>query len=318
MASIHVIHENAEWSAPLFRALDALGLPYRDWHLDAGILDLGEPPPAGIFYNRMSASSHTRGHRYAPEFTASVLEWLEGHGAWIINPRSALRLELSKVAQYAALERLGIRTPKTVAAVGRDALIRAAARMRGPFITKHNRAGKGLGVRLFEGADELRELLERGAYELSVDGVNLVQEYIRAPSPHITRVEFVGRRLLYAVRVDTSGGFELCPADACGPGDAFCPAGSQGPVDKFRIVDRFEHPLVQEYQRFLSAEQVDVAAFEFIEDEDGRAYTYDINTNTNYNPEAERRAGKSGMRALADYLGRELARYRRESESDAA
>jgi len=28
--------------------------------------DLTSPPPKGVFYNRMSASSHTRGHRYAP------------------------------------------------------------------------------------------------------------------------------------------------------------------------------------------------------------------------------------------------------------
>ena len=31
----------------------------------------------------------------------------------------------------------------------------------------------------------------------------------------ITRAEFVGGRFLYAVEVDTSSGFELCPADAC-------------------------------------------------------------------------------------------------------
>ena len=27
----------------------------------------GAVPPEGVFYNRMSASSHTRGHRHAPE-----------------------------------------------------------------------------------------------------------------------------------------------------------------------------------------------------------------------------------------------------------
>ena len=42
-----------------------------------------------------------------------------------------------------------------------------------------------------------------------------MQRYIRAPEPFITRVEFVGGRFLYAVRVDTSQGFELCPADQC-------------------------------------------------------------------------------------------------------
>ena len=47
-------------------------------------------------------------------------------------------------------------------------------------------------------------------------------------------------------------------------------------------------------------------------DEAGDAWTYDINTNTNYNPEAEAASGytgssRAGMHAIAGYLGRELA-----------
>ncbi len=38
------------------------------------------------------------------------------------------------------------------------------------------------------------------------------------------------------------------------------------------------------------------------------AYTYDVNTNTNYNPSAEAEAGRSGMRAIAEYLAFELER----------
>lgn len=317
MPHIYIIHENAEWTAPLLRELDRVGAPYRDWHLDTGELSLADTPPAGIFYSRMSASSHTRGHRYAPEFTGCVLDWLEGHGAWVLNSRSALRLEVSKVAQYTALRSHGIATPMTIAASGSDALVAAARSMTGPFITKHNRAGKGLGVRLFEDAESLRALLDVGGYPPSVDGVTLVQEYIKSPTPHITRVEFIGRKLVYAVRVDTSEGFELCPAQDCGLEDAFCPAGAGAGV-KFEIIEGFSHPLVQAYQRVMEAEHLDVAAFEFIVDEDGRAYTYDINTNTNYNADAEARAGVSAMGRLAEYLDTELTRYRRASETHAA
>ena len=70
---IFVIHENDTWVEPLRAALAGLGLPYEEWHLDQGHLDLSGPPPEGVFYNRMSASSHTRGHRYAPEYTSCVL-----------------------------------------------------------------------------------------------------------------------------------------------------------------------------------------------------------------------------------------------------
>ena len=34
-------------------------------------------------------------------------------------------------------------------------------------------------------------------------------------------------------------------------------------------------------------------------DRDGIAYTYDVDSNTNYDPDAERAAGVSGMDALA-------------------
>ena len=98
MAKIYVIHENDVWVEPLRAAFEELDLPYHEWFLSEGKLDLAETPPDGVFYNRMSASSHTRGHRYAPEFTACVLAWLERHGRRVINDTRALRLEISKVA----------------------------------------------------------------------------------------------------------------------------------------------------------------------------------------------------------------------------
>jgi len=317
MSAVHVIHENADWSAPLFRALDAAGVPWADWHMRDGLLDIDSAPPPGVFYNRMSASSHTRGHRYAPEYTAAVLAWLQRHGARVVNPGEALRLELSKVAQYQALAAHGIATPRTRAALGREAAIEAACSFQGPFITKHNRAGKGLGVKLFHDVDSLVRHLDGPGFEPSVDGVLLIQDYVQAPEPCITRVEFIGGRLLYAVRVDTSEGFELCPADVCAVGDAFCPTGA-GAQQKFRILDGFEHPLVPRYERFLAAHGIEVAAFEFIVDGDGRAWTYDLNTNTNYNAAAEARSGVSGMGRLARFLGGELARLESSARERAA
>jgi hypothetical protein len=140
-----------------------------------------------------------------------------------------------------------------------------------------------------------------------VDGITLIQEYIRAPEPFITRVEFVGGEFLYAVRVDTSLGFELCPADVCQIDDAFCPVGEQpvpvASAPRFRIVQDFHRPeLVDKYRRFISDHGIDIAGIEFIEDAKGDVYTYDVNTNTNYNPDAEARDGRSGMATIARYL----------------
>lgn len=307
MSQVYVIHENDAWMGPFREAFAREGVPFAEWHLDAGRLDLAEPPPEGVFYNRMSASSHTRGHRYSPEYTACVLAWLEAHGRTVVNGSRALSLEINKVAQYASLETFGIRTPRTVAALGRDE-IRAAAESFGdaPFITKHNRAGKGLGVRLFRSQESFRAHFESAEFAPSVDGIMLLQQYIAAPQPFITRVEFIGGELVYAVRVDSSQGFELCPADACRVDDAFCPVGETAPA-MFEIIPGFDHPLVPKWQGFLKANGIGVSGIEFIVDADGTPYTYDVNTNTNYNSDAEARAGLSAPTRLARYLGSLLA-----------
>jgi hypothetical protein len=317
---IHVIHENAAWLEPLARALDAEHLPWREWFLDRGVFDLSAPPPAGIFYNRMSAASHTRDHRYAAELTASVLAWLTAHGRRIVNGPRALDLEISKTRQYAALEAAGIVTPRTLIIAGRDQLV-AAARQHfagGPVILKPNRGGKGLGVQLFHSIDVLADYVDSAEYEAPVDGIQLLQQYIRAPVPLITRAEFIGGRFFYAVEVDTSQGFELCPADQCAVEDAFCPAGPEdnaAPRAKFTIIDDIDPGLQRRYEGFLAANDIEVAGIEFIRDGAGTLYTYDVNTNTNYNPEAEAQAGRSAMTALARFLGGELAGVSRHQDA---
>jgi RimK-like ATP-grasp domain len=313
---IHVLHENAAWLPPLAQAFDQRRLPWTEWFLDAGTFDLAAPPPQGVFYNRMSASSHTRDHRFSAELTAAVLAWLTRWGRRVVNGPGALDLEISKARQYAALESHGITTPRTVLVAGRDRLVAAAQRHfpSQPVILKPNRGGKGLGVQLFQSSDSLAAYLDGPVYEAPVDGLQLLQEYVRAPRPFITRAEFVGGRFLYAVEVNTSEGFELCPADACAIGDASCPVG-EAPRDKFTIIDGIPDTLRLRLERFLSASGVEVAGIEFIVDADGRTLVYDVNTNTNYNPDAEARAGRtgtarSGPGAIAEFLGGELVRHR--------
>ena len=306
MKKIYIIHENNEWTAPLRRELESLGLPYEDWFIDKGVLDLSKEPPIGVFYNRMSASSHTRDHRFAPEYTAGILAWLEGHGRKVFNTSRALQLEVSKIAQYSSLEAHGIRTPKTIAAVGREEIIEAARHFDSSFITKHNRAGKGLGVQLFHSIDALREYVFGPSFDEPVDGITLVQAYIQSPEPYITRCEFIGAEFLYAVRVDTSKGFQLCPADACQIGDMFCPIGTTEERPQFQVIEGFTNPIIEKYSTFLKSNNIHIAGIEFIVDANGTIYTYDVNTNTNYNSDAEAVAGVSGMGAIARYLGEQL------------
>ena len=299
---IYVIHENEEWVVPLRKAFEERGLPHAEWHLDQWAVDLSARPPRGVFYNRMSASSHTRGHRYSAELTSTVLAWLERHGRIVVNDSRALDLEISKTRQYMRLEHEGIAVPKTVAVVGDRALPDAlSAFARGPLIVKPNRGGKGLGVRLYETPQQILQAAERGELPETIDGTLLIQEYIRGESGHVYRAEFVGGRFLYLVKIDATGGFELCPADVCEL-DGFCPATPTG--RKFEIVDGvITSNQIARYQRFLRNNGIGVAGIEFVVRPNGERVTYDVNTNTNYNSEAERVAERSGMGAIAAYLG---------------
>lgn len=300
MKKIYVIHENNDWTRHLTAQLDEINAPYALWDLSEGMIDIQAEPPEGIFYNRMSASSHTRGHRYAPELTDNLLTWLESRDAVVFNGTKAIELEVSKLKQHLALQKNGIQTPETYGAVGKEQILKAAEKLNQfPFIIKHNRAGKGLGVRLLNSIAELKDYVYGPGFEDSIDGISLIQEYIKPADGTIVRSEFIGGKFFYAVKVDSSDGFELCPADSCQIGDI--PA-----ANKFTIIDSLPSEQVELYEQFLKEQEIDVAAIEFIFDANGEAYAYDVNTNTNYNADAEKIAEKYAMLELANFLKAEL------------
>uniref|UniRef100_A0A0G4FY07 ATP-grasp domain-containing protein n=1 Tax=Chromera velia CCMP2878 TaxID=1169474 RepID=A0A0G4FY07_9ALVE len=206
--AVYVIHENEEWMHPLRTAFESIGLSVVEWNIGnpedkcRQILDFNTEPPHGIFYNRMSASSHTRGNRHSPEYTAALLAWLEAHQRVIVNGSAALALEINKVAQIAALQQFGVRSPRTVVVTMYDPnLIDRATKVGFPLILKHNRSGSGKGVRLMRSAAELRAYLDSDEFaaELPIDGLLLAQEYV--PVDHIHRLEFIGDKFLYALKI---------------------------------------------------------------------------------------------------------------------
>ena len=293
-----VVHENPEWFPPLEAAFAAEGVPVEQILLTDGVLELDAEPAPGVYWLRLSASAHTRGNAHAKEQARGLLTWLESHGRRVVNGRHVVELEVSKVAQHALLRSHGFDVPRTTAVFGRDRLAEVARGFEAPFITKHNQGGKGLGVQRFDDHEAFAAHVTSPFFEEPVDGVTLVQEYLTAREPFVTRAEFVGGRFVYAVRVDTSAGsFELCPADACAvPGAVAEPFALREEITA-------STPLIARYEALLAAADLDIAGIEFIETVDGRTVTYDINTNTNYNPAVEAVAPVSGPRSIARLLG---------------
>ena len=301
---VYIIHENDEWTLSLKLELKKLEVNFEDWHVEKANIDLGKNPPEGIFYNRMSASSHARGHRYAPEFTATILNWLKHHKRRIINNGNALALEISKSLQYLKLNEAGIKTPKSIYCNSKEQIVKAADHFSKPFITKHNRAGRGLGVKLFQNKDELKKYVNGSNFEHSIDGITILQDYIEANPKVIHRVEFINSKFFYTVQVDASESFELCPADACNVEEQFCPTNPDG--NKFMILKDYKNSEIATYEKFLEQNDIEIAGIEYITDTSGIHYSYDVNTNTNYNSVAEKKAGMFGMKQIALFLKEEL------------
>ena len=295
--TVHVLHENPEWMPPFAAAFAAEGVDWDETLVTGGSLDLTAAPAEGLWWSRMSASAHTRGHTAAAEHARALLDVLEAHGRRVVNGRAVLDLELSKLRQLALLRAARIAVPRTVAVVGGrpDDVLAAAATVGLPVVVKPNRGGKGLGVTRFDSVDELAAALP--GLDEPVDGVLLVQEYVEPARPRITRAEIVGGELVYAITADTErGGFQLCPADAC--------AVDGTPASLFALrTEPLPSGLADAYESFARWHGLEVAGFEFIETADGRAVTYDVNTNTNYNPDVEAVASRSAARAVARYLG---------------
>lgn len=303
--TVHVLYENPDWNPPLIAGLEASGFDVQLHFVNDGIVDPATPPAEGMWLNRVSPSSHTREHENTVPLAREVLFWLAHHGRRVINGLDAFELEMSKLRQDLVLRRHGLRTPKTVLAVGTDRLLEAARTFDGPFITKHNQGGKGLGIELFHSAEQLAAYVNSGAFDPGPDGKVVLQQYIQSPNDFITRVEIVGDQFLFAMRSRTDEGFQLCPSDACqvpASSPDVCPADPATASKFSRSPLTAEDPLVQKLIAMCLAEGIEVAGIEFIEDADGDRYVYDINGTTNYSGVLAEQTGIHGMHELGRYL----------------
>ena len=298
----NILYENPKWLPPLRQALEAQGFEVRLHHLNNGTINPNAAPDPGLWINRISPSSHTRGNLGTVALGREALFWLEAHGRRVLNGLNAFELEVSKLRQDLILARYGIKRPRTILGRGKSNLLDAASSFEGRFITKHNQGGKGLGIQLFDSASALETYLNSDEFDPGPDGKVILQQYIEAKEPRITRVEIVGGQMILAMYSSTEGGFELCPSDVCQAEKVMaevCPAEGAATFSQAPLSE--DDPLVQQYLALCAGEGIDLAGIEFIESIDGERYTYDINGTTNYNQVLGEAVGINGMAEVAAY-----------------
>lgn len=264
---IAIYFEHPDWFRPLFQELDRRGVPYA--RLDAGShrFDVADGrPPYSLVFNRMSPSAYLRGHGNAIFYTLHYLAYLERHGVRVINGYDAYVMETSKALQLSLLQRLGLPYPPA-RVINHPSQAAAAARgLRFPVVVKPNIGGSGAGVRRFETPGGLEQAAREGALDLGIDHTALVQEYIPADEQRIVRVEVLGGRFLYAIRIYTSGeSFNLCPADLCQTVAgaelvrAACPVDA--PKNSLRVEGYAPPPeIVEQVECIMRSAHIEVAA----------------------------------------------------------
>ena len=299
---IAIYYEHPDWFRPLFAELDARRIDYVKLKPSCLSYDpAAESVDFSLFVNRMSASAYLRGNAHGIFFTHGYLAHLAECGVSVINGSRAFALETSKALQLRLLHSVGLPFPKTRVVNCADEMLVAASRLGFPVLVKPNIGGRGAGIARFDSSQQLRAFIEQGKLELGIDQVALVQELIPPRGGHITRVETLGGKFLYAIDVFAGGeDFNLCPAEICLNDPDAAKAGLKvractPPRDVIRAVEKI-----------VAHAGIDAGSVEYLtDDRDGRAVFYDINALSNFVAEAPRLIGFDPHVRLVDYLERQ-------------
>lgn len=307
---IAVYYEHQEWFRPLFAELDRRDVPYvrldaRRHFYDPSAVDGGY----SLFLNRMSASAWLRGNGNAIFYTLNYLERLERSGVPVINGHSAFMIEISKALQLSLLESLSLRHPRTRVFDSAEAALDAARDLQFPVVVKPNIGGRGAGIVRVDSLDALQYAIESRMIDLGIDSTALAQEYIPVRGQHINRVEVLGGKFLYAIKVYTTGeNFNLCPAEFCQVEDGVRAAEEVCLVDAPKSglrVEGFTPPagVIENVERIAAGAGIDVGGVEYlINDRDGSLMYYDINALSNFVAGARDIVGFDPYARLVDYL----------------
>ena len=310
---IGIYYEHPDWFRLLFAELDQRNAPYVRILADEHQYDPAETNHEfSLIFNRMSPSAYLRDHGQGIFYTLNYLEHLERLGVRVINGRKAFTVETSKALQLSLLNSLGLPYPRA-RVINHPSQAETAARdLHFPIAVKANVGGSGAGITRYESPDALARAVRSGTIDLGIDRTALVQEFVPARGGHITRVETIAGKFLYAIKVFTSGeSFNLCPADICQTTDGVELARTTCPLDAPRTglqVESYVPPreVIEAVETIVQAAEIDVGGVEYIiDDRDGSLLYYDINALSNFVADAPRVIGFDPHSRLVDFLEKE-------------
>ncbi len=323
---IAIFYEHPDWFKPLFAALERRGTPHVLLHADEHFYDPAETDvPYSLVYNRMSPSAYLRGRGHQIFYTLQYLSYLERNGVRVVNGKQAYATEISKADQLSLLHELGLPYPRARVINHASQAPAAAEGLRFPIVVKPNIGGSGAGVTRFDTPEGLRRAAEAGELDLGIDSTALVQEFIPQDQGRIVRVEVLGGKFLYGIRIYTPGdSFDLCPADVCQRVDGAeltrSACALDAPKNRLRV-EGYTPPaeIIQQVERIMAAAGIEVGGIEYMIDErDGQLRFYDINALSNFVADAPQVVGFDPFARLVDYLEQEAQTATPNTQQEAA
>ncbi len=312
MRPFAIYHEHPDWFRPLFAELDRRGIAYTRLDPRAHLYDPADGrPPYSLLFNRMSPSAYLRGGIQGMFFTLGYLAHLERVGLPVVNGLTAFTVETSKARQLTLLQQLGLPYPKARVVNHASRAVEAAQGLRFPVVVKANVGGSGAGIVRYDTPAALADAAAGGRLDFGVDHTALVQEFVPARGGHITRVEVLGGKYLYAIKVHTAGdSFNLCPADICQRADGVELVRAACPIDAPKTgmrVEGYTPPaaVITACERIMQTAGIDVGGIEYMtDDRDGSLVYYDVNALSNFVAAAPTVVGFDPFARLVDYLER--------------
>jgi hypothetical protein len=305
-----IYHEHPDWFRPLFAELDRRGLPYITLDPRKHCYNPGDNSEEySLVFNRMSPSAYLRDGIQGMFFTVSYLAHLERLGVPVVNGLNAFSIEISKARQLTLLESLKLPYPDSRVINHPSCAAKAAESLRFPVVVKANVGGSGAGIVRFDTPEDLARAAAENRLDFGVDYTALVQEYIPARGQQIVRVETLGGKFLYAIKVHTTGDtFNLCPADICQRSDGLELSRSACPVNAPKSglkVEGYTPPdeVIDACELIMQTAGIDVGGIEYlIDDRDGSLRYYDVNALSNFVADAKNVVGFDPFERLVDFL----------------
>lgn len=285
-----VIYEHPRWFNPLFTELESRDIAF---HRINPLYHSYDPTNAikhyHFVYNDMSLSCYQNDHNRNITSRFEYVSFLEELGVEVINGSKATFIEHSKAKQVQLLASLKLLFPATRVVNHADQVLSMANRIQFPLVAKTNYGNRGR-VKQYNSKDELEDDLIQGAFQFGSDNSALIQEFVPPGGGYIVRVETLGGKFHYALKVYVNEA-DLIERKY----EAFIPSDE----------------IIRMTEEIVRRANIEVGSVEYLTSQkNNKTYFFDINAHAKYGIEVRNVLGYDPYESLVNFLERRSLKVR--------